>query len=134
MDRNETYQILGLLQANYPDSFRGMSKEAANVTARQLAANLRRRYIILCLFLCLFLFLCLGIVGIFFMRRHVWYAIVCLGIIGIFFAPSFVCVVGLLFALVGILGIISIDLSAENREDEPLIATKVLDFARLAVF
>lgn len=31
MDRNETYQILGLLQANYPDSFRGMSKEAANV-------------------------------------------------------------------------------------------------------
>ena len=31
MDKQETYQILALLQANYPDSFRGMSKEAANM-------------------------------------------------------------------------------------------------------
>ena len=31
MDKQEAYQILTLLQANYPDSFRGMSKEAANV-------------------------------------------------------------------------------------------------------
>ena len=31
MDKQEAYQILTLLQANYPDSFRGMSKESANV-------------------------------------------------------------------------------------------------------
>lgn len=31
MNRQETFQIMTLLQANYPDSFRGMSKEAANV-------------------------------------------------------------------------------------------------------
>lgn len=31
MDKQETYQILSLLQANYPDSFRGMSKQAAEV-------------------------------------------------------------------------------------------------------
>lgn len=31
MDREETYKILSLLQANYPDAFRGMSKEAAEV-------------------------------------------------------------------------------------------------------
>ena len=31
MNRQEAYQILTILQANYPDSFRGMSKEAANV-------------------------------------------------------------------------------------------------------
>lgn len=31
MNRRETHQILMILQANYPDSFRGMSKEAAEV-------------------------------------------------------------------------------------------------------
>lgn len=31
MNKQETYQVLGLLQANYPDAFRGMSKEAAQV-------------------------------------------------------------------------------------------------------
>ena len=31
MNKQETYKILSLLQANYPDSFRGMSKDAAEV-------------------------------------------------------------------------------------------------------
>lgn len=31
MNRQETYKILSMLQANYPDSFRGMSKDAAEV-------------------------------------------------------------------------------------------------------
>lgn len=39
MDKQETYQILALLQANYPDSFRGMSKEAANMKI-ELWANM----------------------------------------------------------------------------------------------
>lgn len=31
MDKQQAYQVLSLLQANYPDAFRGMSKEAAQV-------------------------------------------------------------------------------------------------------
>ena len=31
MNKQEAYQVLSLLQANYPDAFRGMSKEAAQV-------------------------------------------------------------------------------------------------------
>ena len=31
MNKQEAYQGLSLLQANYPDAFRGMSKEAAQV-------------------------------------------------------------------------------------------------------
>ena len=34
MNRQETYKILSMLQANYPDSFRGMSKDAAEVKVK----------------------------------------------------------------------------------------------------
>ena len=31
MDKQQAYRVLAMLQANYPDSFRGMSKEAAQI-------------------------------------------------------------------------------------------------------